>query len=239
MLTSKKEQEFCFTGPLAGVISHFFEDMRLSGRVYNAEGYFLWHLAHDAENAGLDTNCMTKEFVDSWCQKREYESHKTWSSRVTMIRKLADYMDLRGLNTHKPSIMIPVKPSDFTPHIYTDSELKRFFEQAGLLPFYPNCPNRGPVASLLFRMLYGCGLRISEALNLTMKDVDLDRGVLAILDSKFGKSRYVPMSPSLTERCRQYAAHIRSEAPADAPFFSAPDGGHYSESSLYYFPAYS
>ena len=137
-----------------------------------------------------------------------------------MIRKLADYMDLRGLNTHKPSIMIPVKPSDFTPHIYTDSELKRFFEQAGLLPFYPNCPNRGPVASLLFRMLYGCGLRISEALNLTMKDVDLDRGVLAILDSKFGKSRYVPMSPSLTERCRQYAAHIRSEAHADAPFFS-------------------
>ena len=129
--------------------------------------------------------------------------------------------------------MIPVKPSDFTPHIYTDSELKRFFEQADLLPFYPNCPNRGPVASLLFRMLYGCGLRISEALNLTMKDVDLDRGVLAILDSKFGKSRYVPMSLSLTERCQQYAAHIRSEAPADAPFCPAPDGGHYAERAVY------
>ena len=229
MLKNKKEKAFCFTGPLAGPISSFFEEMRLSGYVYNEAGYYLRQIARSAEQEYLKVNCLTKEFVESWCQKREYESHKTWSSRVTMIRKLADYMDLRGLNTYKPSIMIPVKPSDFTPHIYTDSELKRFFEQAGLLPFYPNCPNRGPVASLLFRMLYGCGLRISEALNLTMKDVDLDRGVLAILDSKFGKSRYVPMSLSLTERCQQYAAHIRSEAPADAPFFPAPDGGHYSE----------
>lgn len=233
MLKNKKEKAFCFTGPLAGPISSFFEEMRLSGYVYNEAGYYLRQIARSAEQEYLKVNCLTKEFVESWCQKREYESHKTWSSRVTMIRKLADYMDLRGLNTHKPSIMIPVKPSDFTPHIYTDSELKRFFEQAGLLPFYPNCPNRGPVASLLFRMLYGCGLRISEALNLTMKDVDLDRGVLAILDSKFGKSRYVPMSLSLTERCQQYAAHIRSEAPADAPFFPAPDGGHYSERAVY------
>ena len=233
MLTSKKEKEFHFTGPLAGVISHFFEDMRLSGRLYNAEGYHLQCLAHDAEEAGLKIDCMTKEFVEAWCQKREYESHKTWSNRVVVIRKLADYMDLRGMNVSKPSIMIPVNPSAFTPHIYTTSELKRFFEQADLLPFYPNCPNRGPVASLLFRMLYGCGLRISEALNLTMRDVDLNGGVLTIWNSKFGKNRYVPMSPELTERCRRYAALARNGAPENAPFFPAPDGGHYSKRAVY------
>ena len=233
MLTSKKEKEFRFTGPLAEVISHFFEDMRLSGRVYNAEGYFLQRLSHDAEEAGLETDCMTKEFVETWCQKREYESHKTWSNRVIVIRKLADYMDLRGMCVYKPSIMIPVMPSDFTPHIFTNSELKRIFEQADLLPFYPNCPNRGPVASLLFRMLYGCGLRISEALNLTMRDVDLDRGVLTIWNSKLGKNRYVPMSLTLTERCRQYTAFTRNGAPESAPFFPAPDGGHYSHRAIY------
>lgn len=233
MLTSKKEKEFRFTGPLAGVISHFFEAMRLSGRVYDAEGYFLQHLAHDAEEAGLKPDCMTKGFVESWCQKKEYESHKTWSNRVIVIRKLADYMELRGLNTYKPSIIIPVKPSGFTPHIYTNSELKRIFEQADLLPFYPSCPNRGPVVSLLFRMLYGCGLRISEALHLTMQDVDLDGGVLTIWNSKFGKNRYVPMSPALTERCRRYIALTRNGALANDPFFPAPDGGHYSNRAIY------
>ena len=233
MLTNKKKLEFCFTGPLAGVISHFFEDMRLSGRVYNAEGYYLQILARAAEEMKLEPDCMTKEFVEIWCQKRAYESHKTWGNRICVIRNLANYMELRGLNVYKPSIMIPVKPSDFTPHIYTNSELKRIFEQADLLPFYPNCPNRGPVASLLFRMLYGCGLRISEALDLTMRDVDSDSGVLTVLDSKFGKNRYVPMSPALTERCRRYVALTRSGAPENAPFFPAPDGGHYSHRAIY------
>ena len=233
MLTSKKKKEFCFTGPLAGAISHFFEDMRLSGREYNAEGYYLRSLALAAEEMALEADYMTKEFVEAWCQKREYESHTTWGHRVTVIRKLADYMNLWGMNVYKPSIMIPVKPSDFTPHIYTNSELKRIFEQADLLPFYPNCPHRGPVASLLFRMLYGCGLRISEALGLTIRDIDLDNGVLTILNSKFGKSRYVPMSPALAERCRQYDALIRNGAPENAPFFPAPDGGHYSHRAIY------
>lgn len=233
MLTNKKEREFCFTGPLAGAISHFFEDMRLSGRVYNAEGYYLQILARAAAEMNLETDCITKELVEAWCQKREYESHKTWSNRVIVIRKLADYMELRGMSVYKPSIVIPVKPSDFTPHIYTTSELKRIFEQADLLPFYPNCPNRGPVASLLFRMLYGCGLRISEALGLTMKDVDMEGGVLTIYNSKLGKNRYVPMSPALTERCRQYVTLTRNGAPGDVPFFPAPDGGQYSKRAIY------
>jgi len=233
MLTNKKKKEFCFTGPLAEVISRFFEDMRLSGRVYNAEGYYLQQFAHVAEEMNLEKDCITREFVELWCQKREYESHKTWSNRIIVIRKLANYMELRGLNTYKPSIMVSAKPSDFMPHIYTNSELKRIFEQADQLPFYPNCPNRGPVASLLFRMLYGCGLRISEALGLAIRNVDLEDGVLTVLNSKFGKNRYVPMSQALTERCWQYAVLTRNGAPEDAPFFAAPDGGHYSEGAIY------
>ena len=73
---------------------------------------------------------------------------------------------------------------------------------------YTNCPNRGAAVSLLIRLLYGYGLRISEALGLKMKDVDLDSGVLTVLESKFEKNRYVPMAPELTERCRNYAKTI-------------------------------
>lgn len=233
MLKNKKEKVFYFTGPLAEPISNFFEEVRLSGYVYNEEGYYLRQIARIAEQEGLGINCLPKEFVESWCQKREHECNSNWSSRVVVMRKLAEYMSVRGMEAHKPAIKVHRRESAFTPHIYTDSQLQRIFEQADLLPFYPNCPNRGSVASLLFRILYGCGLRISEALNLTMQDVDMDKGVLTILDSKLGKSRYVPMFPSLTERCRQYVALIRVEAPVDAPFFPAPDGGPYSERAVY------
>ncbi len=233
MLTSKKEREFCFAGPLAEVLSHFLEDMRSSGRTYNVEGYYLQNIAYTAQQMNLGKDHLTKDFVELWCQKKEFESHKTWSNRVVVIRKLADYMQVRDMEAYGPPAVIHNKPSDFTPHIYTVSELKRIFEQADLVPSCPNCPNRGSVASLLFRMLYGCGLRISEALSLTMADVDLDSGVLVVRNSKFGKSRYVPMSHTLTERCKQYAALTRSTASLDAPFFPAPDGGHYSHRGIY------
>lgn len=233
MLTNKREKAYCFTGPLAGVILRFLEDMRLSGRVYYAEGYYLQNIASAAEQMNLEKDCLTKDLVEFWCQKKEFESHKTWSNRVVVIRKLADYMKVRGMEAYGPPAEIPNKPSDFTPHIYTGSELKRIFEQADLVPSYPNCPNRGAVVSLLFRMLYGCGLRISEALGLTMEDVDLDSGVLVVRNSKFGKSRYVPMSQTLTERCKQYVSLTRNMTSSNAPFFPAPDGGHYSRRAIY------
>lgn len=222
-----------FTGPLAGVLSHFLEDMRLSGRVYGAEGYYLHRIDEAAAQMKLEKNCLTQEFVEIWCQKREYESRKTWSNRVVVIRRLAEYMQVHELDAYKAQTIIRAKPSDFTPHIYTNSELKGIFEQADLLPYYSNCPNRRFVASLLFRMLYGCGLRLSEALHLTMKDVDLEDGVLTVLNSKFGKSRYVPMTEELTERCKQYVSSVRKETAEDAPFFPAPDGGCYSRRAIH------
>lgn len=49
MLKSKKEKAFCFTGPLAGPISSFFEEIRLSGYVYNEAGYYLRQIARNSE----------------------------------------------------------------------------------------------------------------------------------------------------------------------------------------------
>jgi len=84
MLKNKKEKAFCFTGPLAEPISSFFEEMRLSGHIYNEEGYYLRQIARAAEQGELEVNCLTKEFVESWCQKREHECHSNWGSRVVV-----------------------------------------------------------------------------------------------------------------------------------------------------------
>ena len=74
-------------------------------------------------------------------------------------------------------------------------------------------PFRNLVMPVLMRMLYGCGLRVSEALNLTVKDVDLENGILYIRHAKNDKERLVPMSASLTEKCRTFSekAHLNSK----------------------------
>lgn len=60
-------------------------------------------------------------------------------------------------------------------------------------------------------MLYGCGFRISEVLNLTVADVDLPNGIVHIRDAKNGNERFVPMAASLSIRCRDYADKVHHE----------------------------
>ena len=59
---------------------------------------------------------------------------------------------------------------------------------------------------MLILLLYGAALRISEALSLTLADVDLPAGILTIRESKFYKTRLVPISPALTGALRNYVA---------------------------------
>ena len=82
-------------------------------------------------------------------------------------------------------------------------------------------------------MLYGCGLRVSEALNLTMGDVNTEEGTLTIRNGKFHKDRLVPMSPSLAARCRIYMEAMHPLKQPEHAFFPAAHGGRYSERRIY------
>ena len=85
------------------------------------------------------------------------------------------------------------------------------------------------------RLLYLTGLRAGEALRLTDADVDLDVGVLRIHDTKFGKSRCVPVAADVAARLRRcraaVAGHLGPRLP-DAPFFPTASGRRYSISAL-------
>ena len=232
MIDSGKLQRYLYTGPLANCITEFLLYKRMTGYVYNAEGFYLGDIDRMSFQLNTKSNCLPKEFVQLWALKRITESHKTWSNRVVVIRKLAEFMRSQDFDAYVTPIVIKNRRSNFTPHIYTNSQLKQIFTQADFCPSYTNCPNRNAVASLIFRMIYGCGLRLSEALNLNVRDVDLENGVLIILNSKFKTNRLTPMAPELTERCRFFysALHLFSEP--DAVFFPAPDGGRYSQEAI-------
>ena len=78
----------------------------------------------------------------------------------------------------------------------------------------------------LFGLLYTTGLRCSEAFALNLGDVDLDRNLLSIRQGKFGKSRWVPISPSISKALLDYIRERSSVAPATAerPLFLTSTG---------------
>jgi integrase len=153
--------------------------------------------------------------------------------RATEVRRFLRYLVANGVDAYIDEDIRWMR-SSFIPYILSHDEIRRIFSAADNLPYTSISPQRVPVMSLLFRILYGCGLRVSEALALVMDDVDLDNGILRIRNSKFGKERLVPMSESLTKRCAEYSAVNCAVKSSTAPFFQTPQGGHYCVRAIYY-----
>lgn len=223
-----------FSGPLAAHLTAFLSEKRNTGHKYGAESCYLNSIDRFSIQMNIAQGSLPKAFVDEWTRKNEYESHKTWQNRVVVMRQLARYLNAHEIPAHETSLIIHTRRSDFVPHIYTDSELKHIFEAADRCPIYVNCPKRRIVASQLFRLVYACGLRISEALNLKLKHVNLENGVLTIENSKFGTNRYVPMSAELTVQMRTYIARAYPMPTDGDVLFPAPDGGKYSKRAIAY-----
>ncbi len=133
-----------------------------------------------------------------------------------------------------PPPLTPFKYPKHAPYIYTEQELKELFIQIDAWKLASKSHgNRKLVDPLLFRMLYGCGLRITEALNLKASDVNLVEGVLSIRMAKNNKERFVPMVSSLVERCKTYVKEMHIDNTPDAYFFPGRHEGCYDKSTIY------
>jgi len=104
-----------------------------------------------------------------------------------------------------------------SPHIYTQTELQELLGACSSLT--PQNGLRPHTYKTLFSLLVSTGLRISEALQLETHDVDLETGVLTVRDSKFGKTRLVPLHATALAPLRQYAHHRDEMTPAALAFF--------------------
>ena len=128
-----------------------------------------------------------------------------------------------------PAYVLPAgalpRPARYVPHIYTDQELAALFAQTDRCRYCSEVPFRHLVMPVLFRTIYACGLRVSEARLLRPGDVDIDAGVLQIRDAKGGKDRQVPVSEPLRDRLAGYHAQRRRAHRAGTGSSPARPGG--------------
>jgi integrase/recombinase XerD len=129
------------------------------------------------------------------------------------------------------AIQKPKAPA-FVPYIYSHEELERLLHSVPTV-----CSARAPIEEEVLRtlllLLYGAGLRIGEALALTLDEVDLRQACLCIRETKFFKSRLVPLGEDLTGLLTEYVArrHKHQTARDEAPLFCFRDGSPLSQSA--------
>lgn len=212
-----------FSGPFAPICESYVAQKRASGLDYDQQAKLLRLFDNFCKGYEIQNYTITKEIALTWCKKRPNEADATRYGRVGEMQRFAQYLCRQGY----PSYLLPALPKcgeQHVPYIFSMNELHHIFERLDSLAPTNLSPNRHLTMPLLFRMLYGCGLRISEALTLLKSDVDLKDGILHIRHGKNDRERIVPMSATLTEECRKYAKAVHKDTADSMPFFYAKGG---------------
>jgi integrase len=221
-----------FHGPFADYLQSFIAEKRALGFKYVEQERCL----HEFDDLCVCYDCssgLPKELVMAYIEKKPHWSQSTQQHKVSLARNIAIYLQNHGVSAYLCDEKSVTKGSvNFKPYIFTREQIESIFLQAD------NISPRGSTNSDIFypvilRMLYGCGLRISEALSVKMKDVDLLKGLLFIYDSKNHKDRVIPMDDSLTSYCKRYAEKVHTVYMDDEFFFRSPKGGAYAKATVY------
>jgi integrase/recombinase XerD len=153
-----------------------------------------------------------------------------WFAKYDALRGFYGYAISRGYVATAPlPTRLPRRPAPFVPYIYSHEELRRLLKIAAA---YQGCVVQAATLHTLMLLLYGAGLRLCEAINLDRADVDADQAVLTIRQTKFGKTRLVPLGCQLASALAQYAAPGPKRAARQAPFFTTPTGARLKQRTV-------
>lgn len=227
-----------FWSVFAPHISGFIGLKRSLGYKYKEEERMLFTFDQFILGQGYTSIELTKEISDKWAERRHNEAELTIYSKVKVVKQFAEYLRDIGVKTYVPQL--PKYPdSNFIPYIYSQEEINAMFRACDSLKM--RCRNVYScllIMPCLLRLLYGTGIRISEALFLKNKDVNITGKCLALRDTKNGKDRLVPISASLTAVCTDYLEH-RDQLPIaglereNQPFFVSLNGGVCKHAAVY------
>jgi integrase len=204
------------------------------GYKYEDTGYALASFDRLALENDVFEIALTKEIADKYCKKRPNESDKTRYNRIQILSQFARFLDNLGFRSHIPKL--PKFKSTYTPYIFSSKEIQNIFRVCDALT--PSVRNRISTVfaiPVLIRLLYGTGIRISEALHLSCNDINFNDKYLVLKDTKNGKDRLVPISDSLANACKDYLMY-RNLFPAirkENRFFIKPDGSPMSTYNAY------
>lgn len=183
-------------------------DFRTSAKLLNA---FCRTIGPETEIGAIPA-ARVRAFIDGQGPVTSY-----WHLKHSALRSFYRFAQSRGLVDRVPlPSILPKRPPPFVPYVFTRDEVRRLLEATD---HYRSARYHLEPQTLraLLLLLYAAALRLGEALHLTLADVDLPAALLTIRDTKFYKTRLVPLGPDLCRAMQQYAEHRhRAQVPQSA-----------------------
>lgn len=220
-----------FTGPLAEHIRNFLNEKRTLGYKYEEQERVFSVLDRMSQQFDC-SNGLPKDLCLAFIQWDPNWKQRTQEQRVTLIRTFAEYLIRHEIPAYLVDFSIVTKRNeDFKPYIFTHSQISDIFNAADSI--HPHSSNTHIFYPVILRVQYGCGLRISETLGLRMKDVDMDKNILHVINAKNNKDRDIPVSGSVMEYIKWYGRNVHPVYVPDEYFFKSRRGtGHYEKTAV-------
>ncbi len=147
---------------------------------------------------------LNKEVVMAWLRSESMHQNNGLQKKVVAIRQFGKFLQSIGEDAYIVPDKFFQSKSSFSPYIFSDAELKTFFDVVDTLDPTRKYAFEPIVVPVLFRLLYTCGLRPGEGRELKRADVNLTTGEILIRYNKQKTERIVVMSSDMLELCRQY-----------------------------------
>lgn len=224
-----KPRRHGFRSVMGPDIEQFLAYKRALGRRYDVEEKTLalfddYLVAHPIP--GLSE--VSVDLIDRFLASRPRPRPRSYNHlRGTLVR-LFSWMVAQGRLEHTPVQSRPRRATQQRlPFIFDLANARRLLDLAQTLPDKGGTFHRGKTYHALFAILYGLGLRVSEVCRLHVQDVEFERRLLVIRETKFYKSRFVPFGPKLEGLLKEYL-QLKTEhggsLPPEAPLFSLRSG---------------
>ena len=201
------------------------ESLGYSRRTYS---YFLNDLARYIDRKGIVDETVSISDILPWCIQRDTEKAEGFRRRITAARELTKYLYAIGKCDGILSADLVPSTHRYTPYLFTDEELRNIFRICDVQKSNSKNPLYGNIISVIFRLIYFCGLRPNEGRELYRRDIDTNRCTLLIRKNKSHKERMIPMAEDLSILCKKFIAKRDILFPNSEFLFPSTTGEAYS-----------
>jgi integrase len=202
-----------FQSPLAEGIQAFLAYKRALGESFLTEEYALRALdAFLVQQQVHDIEAITAELIEAFLASRPRKRPRSYNHLISVVRRLFTWLAKQCYVDPPLPLNMQTRPetSKRVPFLFTPAMARTLLACAGKLQDSRNTPLRGQTYRTIFALLYGLGLRVGEVCRLCVGDLDVERSLLIIRQTKFYKSRLVPFGPRMKKLLEEYL-EVRSK----------------------------
>ena len=220
---------------LCQAIDQYIEWQRDHGAKFQSSARALRHFSKTMGN-GIRSDAVSDDAVLDYLAGKGPLT-RTRANRYGVLTGFYRYAISRGYATRSPlppAEKEPREPKSAPPYLYSRDEMQRLLDAVEVSRRHAFQLDGDTLRTLLL-LLYGTGLRLGEALNLTIRDTDLSQAVLRVRNAKFYRNRLVPVGPRLTDFLKAYAARrVNRRLPLgqDSAFLANRDGSRLAQKTV-------